>query len=91
MRYLVIPIILALSGCAALDQPVPVKRNFPEAAADLMNACPDLTKVDEGTTELSKVVSVVVDNYKEYHKCRIRVDGWIEWYKSQKAIFEEIK
>ena len=31
------------------------------------------------------------DNYAEYHKCRIKVDSWIEWYDSQRKIFESVK
>lgn len=91
MRYVILSLIFALSGCATIDQPVPVKRRFPEPPAELMIACPDLAKVSDDTTELSKIISVVVDNYREYHKCKIRAEGWIEWYESQRAIFEEVK
>ena len=83
---LVLPIVVLLSGCLT----TPVKRNFPEVPKQLMEACPDL-KTTEPTEKLSEVLKVVVDNYGQYHECKIRVDTWIEWYKTQKDIFESVK
>lgn len=85
--FLILPMIL-LTGCVAT---VPVKRNFPEVPAELMTACPALKTVEPGTEQLSKVLSVVVDNYSQYHECKIKVDTWIEWYNAQKKIFDEVK
>jgi hypothetical protein len=79
--------ILLLSGCLA-TAPVTVK--FPEVPTELMNACPDLKQTDQ-TTKLSDVLKVVTDNYSQYHECRVRVDSWMEWYKTQKQIFESVK
>ena len=76
-----------LAGCLGT---APVKRNFPEVPTELMTACPDLKQVEK-TEQLSKVISVVVDNYGQYHECRVKVDTWIEWYKTQKRIFDEVK
>ena len=81
---LLFPILLA--GCVA----TPVKRNFPEVPPELMTACPDLKQVEK-TEQLSKVISVVVDNYAQYHECRVKVDAWIDWYTTQKRIFDEVK
>jgi hypothetical protein len=82
---LLIPIIL-LAGCLA----TPVKRNFPEVPKELMEACPDLKTVEQ-TEKLSEVLKVVVDNYGQYHECKIKVDTWMEWYKTQKQIFDSVK
>ena len=82
---LFIPVLL-LSGCLA----TPVKRTFPDVPEDLKVACPDLAML-EPTTKLSEVVSVVVKNYGQYQQCQIKVDTWIEWYKTQKEIFESVK
>jgi hypothetical protein len=79
--------ILLLSGCLT-TAPVTVK--FPEVPTELMNACPDLKQTDQ-TTKLSDVLKVVTDNYSQYHECRVRVDSWMEWYKTQKQIFESVK
>jgi len=83
---LLIPVLL-LSGCLVST---PVKRNFPEVPKELMEACPDLKKTDQ-TEKLSEVLKVVVDNYGQYHECKIKVDTWAEWYKTQKDIFESVK
>lgn len=82
---LLIPIVL-LTGCLT----TPVKRNFPEVPQELMEACPDLKTVQE-TEKLSEVLKVVTNNYGQYHECRIKVDTWIEWYNTQKQIFESVK
>jgi DNA invertase Pin-like site-specific DNA recombinase len=50
----------------------------------------DLKKT-EPTEKLSEVLKVVVDNYGQYHECKIKVDTWVEWYKTQKDIFESVK
>lgn len=78
---------LLLTGCLT----TPVKRNFPEIPDELKVACPDLKEVDTNTTKLSEVISVVTVNYSEYHSCKVKVDAWIEWYKTQKEIFDSVK
>ena len=83
---LLVPVVL-LTGCLVTT---PVKRNFPEVPKELMEACPDLKKTDP-TEKLSEVLKVVVDNYGQYHECKIKVDTWAEWYKTQKDIFESVK
>ena len=83
---LILPVLL-LSGCLGT---APVQRNFPDVPEELKNACPDLNMV-EPTTKLSDVVTVVAKNYGQYQECQVKVDAWIEWYKSQKQIFETVK
>ena len=86
MKLLLIVLVLLLTGCLA----TPVQRSFPEVPEELKVACPDLMLL-EPTTKLSEVVSVVSKNYGQYQECQIKVDTWIEWYKTQKQIFESIK
>jgi hypothetical protein len=86
-RLLAFVPVLLLAGCLN----TPVNRHFPEVPQDLKTACPDLEQVDPSTTKLSEVVRVVTDNYAQYHECRVKVDSWIEWYKTQRAIFESVK
>jgi hypothetical protein len=85
---LLIFIILAFlaTGCSTT---VPVKRTFPEVPAEILQTCPDLSKTAP-TTKLSDVLVVVTENYSKYHECRIKVDAWIEWYKSQKEVFDSV-
>jgi len=85
MKRLIIISAILLSAC------VPVERHFPEVPAELKTACPDLAQVDPNTTKLSEVVRTVTDNYSKYHECQVKVDAWIEWYNTQKAIFDSVK
>ena len=87
-RLLILVPVLMLAACSTT---VPVKRTFPDVPAELLAECPNLKLVPEGTTELSKTLSVVVENYGQYKECQIKVDLWTEWYNKQKKIFEEVK
>ena len=88
MKYIVIALMLCLTGCAGT---VPVAMSFPQVPEELKTACPDLKTIPEGTTKLSQVVSVVTENYGQYQECKIKIDAWTQWYNSQKKIFESIK
>jgi hypothetical protein len=89
-KLLITILVLSLTGCAMFQKPVPVKRTFPTVPAELVEACPALKKT-EPTEKLSEVLKVVVDNYGQYHECKIKVDTWVEWYNTQKSIFESVK
>jgi hypothetical protein len=80
--------LILLSGCKR--DAVPVTMTFPEVPADLKIACPDLATLNPNTTKLSDLLDVVTDNYSTYYECRARVDVWIEWYDTQKKIFDKI-
>lgn len=89
MRFLLIlSLTLVLTACQTA---VPVKRTFPAAVDELKISCPDLKEVPEGTTELSKTLDIVVQNYGQYKECQLKVDLWIDWYEKQKKIFDEVK
>jgi len=82
--------LLLLAACN--DNGVPVVVKFPDVPQDLVTACPDLAKLDPNkTVELSQVISGVTANYSQYYECKVKVDNWIEWYNSQKKIFDSIK
>jgi len=87
MRTLLLVSMIVLSGCSTT---VPVTVKFPEAPKELMTTCPDL-KQTPPTSKLSDVLQVVTDNYSQYYECRVKLDSWIEWYKTQRTLFEEIK
>lgn len=86
-KLLMLFTIILLSGCLST---APVKRNFPDVPQDLLQACPNLKEI-EPTTKLSDVVKIVTDNYTQYHECAIKMEIWIEWYKTQKTIFESVQ
>jgi hypothetical protein len=87
MRTLLLVSMIVLSGCSTT---VPVTVKFPEVPSELMTTCPDL-KQTPPTSKLSDVLQVVTDNYSQYYECRVKLDSWIEWYKTQNKLFEEIK
>ena len=78
---------LALSGCSTL---VPVKAKFPDVPERLLVKCPQLEKMPE-TPKLSEVATTVTNNYTTYYECAVKHDGFVEWYKIQKNIFESVK
>ena len=78
---------LFLTGCLS----VPVKMKFPEIPDDLRKACPELQKIDENEQKLSVVIDSVVVNYSQYQECKVKADIWLDWYKTQKEIWENVK
>ena len=88
-KIILIALLSSLYGCAT---PVPVERHFPDVPKELKTPCPEnLKKVDANTTKLSDVVSTVIDNYSQYHECRVKLKAWIDWYDQQKVIFDSVK
>jgi len=87
MKYTIIALTILLSACTA----VPVDRKFPSIPTELQQACPDLKTINTQTTKLSEVVDIVVTNYSQYKECQVKVDSWIDWYNTQKQIFESVK
>ena len=83
-KFLVL--LLILGGCTA----VPVKRTFPAVPDELKAACPDLQKL-KPEAKMSDVLGAVTQNYTTYHECRIKHEAWVEWYDSQRKIFDEVK
>jgi hypothetical protein len=69
---------------------VPVKAKFPEAPSTFFESCVELKKLEKDA-KLSDVAKTVTENYTLYHECSIKTQAWIDWYKSQKKIFEDVK
>jgi hypothetical protein len=86
--FLILLLLILASGCST---PVPIVPPFPNVPESLKKACPDLKPVNADTTKLSDVLTAVTDNYRQYYDCKSQVDDWIEWYTTQKGIFDKIK
>jgi len=87
MKTLALLLVVTMAvGCST----VPVERKFPNVPKELMESCPDL-KQTQTTSKLSEVLTVVVENYGQYHECKLKSDSWMEWYKTQKSIFDSVK
>lgn len=88
MKFVIITLVFLLSGCTTKVVPIVVK--FPQAPATLLEKCPTLNTLPEGS-KLSDVAKTVTQNYTLYHECVIKHDAWIDWYHQQKEIFDNVK
>lgn len=88
MKYFIILVTVLLMGCST---PVPVTPRFPEAPAALKEKCENLKKIEGDKVAITEMLKVVVHNYALYYECSTRVEGWQEWYDTQKKIFESVK
>ena len=86
MKYLLIALLVA--GCSTT---VPVTQKFPNATPELMKKCEDLKKIEGDKVSITDLLKVVVHNYSLYYECSTKVEGWQEWYDTQKKIYESIK
>ena len=70
---------------------MPVKTKFPEAPQVLKEKCESLKKIEGNQVAITEMLKVVIHNYTLYHECSTKVEGWQEWYETQKKIHENIK
>lgn len=87
MKYLTVLVIALLTGCSTT---VPVVTKFPEVPQNLLVKCPQLNKINDDA-KLSDITKTITNNYTEYYSCSAKSDAWIEWYRSQKKVFEGLK
>ena len=87
MKRLIVIACLAIAGCVS----VPVERKFPTAPDTLKEPAVNLKTLDTPKPELSDLISNANDNYAEYYRLRDRYNGWIDWYNTQKQIFDSVK
>ena len=87
MKKLIIIACLIASGCTT----VPVTAKFPAAPDTLTEPVATLKTLDTSKPELSDLISNANDNYAEYYRLRDKYNGWINWYNTQKQIFESVK
>jgi len=84
MKYLLLTLLLV--GCTS----VPVKQKFPEVPNVMREKCPQLKSIDD-SAKLSDIAKTITENYTTYHECSIKNDAWLEWYDTQKKIYESVK
>jgi hypothetical protein len=51
----------------------------------------DLKTLPEDKKNLADLLANVNENYGTYYQLKEKYEAWIEWYKSQKQIFESVK
>lgn len=87
MKYLLVAMALLLTGCGS----VPVIAKFPNVPPALLEKCPQLQKIDKESVSIVDITGTVVSNYTTYYECAVKVDSWVEWYNTQKKIYENVK
>jgi hypothetical protein len=87
---LVLFIIIAFlaTGCSTT---VPVTAKFPSAPEALLENCPQLKTIDGENVSIIDYTKTVTINYTTYYECAVKIDSWIEWYQTQKSIFNDLK
>lgn len=88
MRILLVSFLLVLLTACSV---VPVKRKFPDAPEVLLKTCDDLRTLEGNKVAITDLLKTIVDNYRIYYECSNKVDGWQDWYKDQKRIFDSVK
>ena len=84
---------LLLVGCGTTT--VPVARKFPELPPVLREECKDLIKLEKAdkNTPFSVIdlLGTNVENYKRGIECKIKHSATVEWYDTQREIFNKVK
>lgn len=88
MKKLIMVLCVALAGCSTT---VPVARKFPEVPATLTEPAAKLQPLTTDNPQLSDLISNANDNYTEYYRLKEKYNSWIEWYNTQREIFESVK
>jgi hypothetical protein len=88
-NILAIFLVVLVAGCST-TAPVVVK--FPEVPEVLVQPADKLTPLDTSKKiELSDIIENANENAGKYYSLREKYNAWIEWYNSQKKIFESVK
>lgn len=88
MKILILSLTLLLASCATS---VPVAPKFPNVPQVLTEKCESLKKIEGNKVAITEMLKVVIHNYSLYYECSTKVEGWQEWYDTQKKIYETVK
>lgn len=93
MRLILIACLSIVMASCGLLQPkiVQVRTPFPEAVKELTEPCPDLKKIEGDHIAVTELLKAVVENYTLYYQCSVKNDGWNDWYKRQKELYDKVK
>jgi len=91
MKYLGFALlIIFLNGCS-IPKLTSTKPPFPEPIKELTERCPDLNQIEGDKVAITDLLKSIVNNYTLYYQCSLKNDGWNEWYKQQKEIYDKVK
>lgn len=88
MRNLFLASLVFLTGCATS---VPVTMSFPQVPEALAKPCDLLLPLDTTKKDLTDLLENTTDNYAKAKECHAKSKAWLEWYETQRKIFEEVK
>ena len=87
MKINILALSFVLAGCSTT---VPIVAKFPDVPSELMVKCPPLQQL-VAEPKISDITKTVSANYNTYYECSVKNEAWIEWYQTQKKIFEGVK
>lgn len=64
---------------------------WPEAPQEIQQPASDLKALPEDKKNLTDLLENVNENYGTYYQLKEKYEAWIEWYNTQKKIFEGVK
>jgi hypothetical protein len=64
---------------------------WPEAPQEIQQPASDLKTLPEDKKTLTDLLENVNENYGTYYELKEKYEAWIEWYNTQKKIFESVK
>ena len=88
MKIVLLGISILLTACSTA---VPLTQSFPAAPDMLMEKCPVLKIIEGEKVTIIDFTKTVSENYTTYYQCAGRTDAWIDWYRQQKKIWDEIR
>jgi hypothetical protein len=88
MKKIIVLASILLVGCTSF---LPAKPKFPEPTPGLTAPCPDLKRIEGNSIAITDLLRTVAENYTMYHECSLKNDGWNEWYKQQREIYQKVK
>ena len=92
VRLFILSIFIVLAFLiTACSTAVPLTQNFPQAPAVLLEKCPELKTIAGERVSIVDFTRTVSENYTTYHQCAGKNEAWIDWYRQQKKIWEDVK
>jgi len=64
---------------------------WPEAPASLIEPAENLKPLPEDKKTLTDLLENANENFGTYYSLKEKYNGWIEWYNTQKNIYESVK
>ena len=89
--FLTLLLTVSLSGCGLVPKLTSAKPPFPEPVKELTEPCPDLKQIEGNNIAITDLLKSVVENYTMYYKCSLKNEGWNQWYKEKKEIYDKVK